>query len=101
MNNRRLFILSGLATLVGAPVLMATEASAQPMPIPERRHEGPPPRPPGRGYEWQPGHWNWNGRRYVWNRGRHVRPPRPGRHWEEGRWEERRGRQVWVPGSWR
>lgn len=110
MHQRRLFLLSGLAMLAGAPML-ASEALAQPRhappgrfepgPIPELRPEGPPPPPPGRGYGWQPGHWEWNGRRYVWVGGRHVRQRRPGGEWVPGHWEPRPRGPVWVPGRWR
>ncbi len=31
------------------------------------------PSPPGAYYVWRPGHWRWNGFRYVWIRGHYVR----------------------------
>ena len=39
---------------------------------------------------WQPGHWRWNGRHYVWVSGRYVEIPRHRHHWDSGHWENRR-----------
>lgn len=36
--------------------------------------ENVPPPPPGY-YVWRPGHWRWNGYRYVWARGHYVVRP--------------------------
>ncbi len=78
-------------------------AVAQPPypPVPPPRYEIVPP-PPGPRAAWVPGHWNWNGTRYVWIRGHYVRRgPHWGR-WAPGHWiwAPRVGRWVWRPGHW-
>src|SRR3954469_5818613 len=58
-------------------------------PIPPPRAEVVP-RPPHGRVVWEPGHWHWDGFRYVWIGGRYVeRGPRHG-HYAEGRW-------IWAP----
>jgi hypothetical protein len=94
--------------VVSAALLLAgiNTAGAQPpppnyAPIPPPRAEVVPP-PPGRRAVWQPGHWHWDGYRYIWVSGRYVdRRPRFGRY-VEGRWNwaPRQGRYVWVPAHW-
>ena len=57
---------------------------------------GPPPGP-ATGYVVEPGHWQWNGVRYVWI-GRHWISTRPGYvHFIPGHWN-RFGR--WIPAHW-
>lgn len=43
-------------------------------PAPAQVVESVPPPPPGY-YVWRPGHWRWNGYRYVWARGHYVIRP--------------------------
>ena len=65
--------------LVGAAVCAVGigSASAQPpppptyAPIPPPRAEVVPP-PPGGPMVWEPGHWHWDGYRYVWRPGHYV-----------------------------
>jgi len=82
--------------------------SAWAQPPPPRYATVPPPRdeivPPSRGgrYIWEPGHWHWNGRAYVWIGGRYV-PRHP--HYAQyvpGRWDwaPGMGRWVWRPAHW-
>ncbi|MCB8877180.1 hypothetical protein [Acidisoma silvae] len=95
--------LGGLALATGgiAVASLAPVADAQgypPMPPPpfERR---PPPPPPG--MIWEPGHYRWDGYRYVWVGG-HFRRGGPGyRQFVPGHWAWRGGRQVWIPQHWR
>lgn len=70
---------------------------------------GPPPPPPrevitvrpGPRHIWIPGHYGWDGRKYVWARG-YWTPPPPGRaSWIPGRWDYRNGGHVWIEGRWR
>lgn len=96
--------------VVGAAALLIGiglgSARAQPpppgyAPIPPPRSEIVPPPPRGR-VVWQPGHWHWDGFRYVWIAGRYVeRRPHFGRY-AEGRWvwAPRAGRWVWRPAQW-
>lgn len=49
---------------------------------------------------WVPGHWKWNGRKYVWKSGHwEVKPG--GKTWTPGHWEKRGRGWVWVKGRWR
>jgi hypothetical protein len=81
------------------PVVVAAPAPAMPAPIPPPRIETVPP-PPSAAYVWQPGHWHWNGFRYVWVPGRYVLRQAGWRHWVDGHWVLRGGAWVWVPGHW-
>jgi hypothetical protein len=70
-------------------------------PIPPPRPETVPP-PPGSRYVWEPGHWQWNGRQYVWISGRYIQRPPHHRRWQEGGWvwSPREGRWIWRPAHW-
>jgi hypothetical protein len=97
--RRRLFLAS-LALIPG----VARPAGAQEIPpygaIPPPRREVVPP-PPGTRYIWEPGHWHWNGRAYVWFRGHYViRQARWGEY-VPGHWDHRGPNWVWVPAHWR
>jgi hypothetical protein len=76
-------------------------APPPPAAVPAPRYEAVPP-PPGPRVVWQPGHWHWNGVRYVWFPGAYVER-RPGYghyvpgHW---RWSPGRGQYVWVAAHW-
>lgn len=88
-------VVSTVATAVGQP------RPPYP-PVPPPRYEAVPP-PPGARYAWVPGHWQWNGYRYVWIGGRYdIRQPGWG-HYAPGRWvwSAREGRWVWSPANWR
>jgi hypothetical protein len=67
-------------------------------PVPPPRYEPVPA--PRRGYYWEPGHWHWNGNRYVWFGGHYVGgPPRPGPY-IPGHWQWNGVRYIWVPAHW-
>jgi hypothetical protein len=99
MIRRRPLLLGTIGLGLGLGVL--GRAAAQPFrypPVPPPRVEPVPRRPPPGRVRWQPGHWHWSGRGYVWVPGRWV-PVGRGR-WAAGRWAWRRGAWVWVPGGW-
>ena len=52
-----------------------------------------------RGFEWVPGYWDWNGRRYTWVAGHHERV-RPGYVYARPEWRRDRGGWVMVRGGW-
>ncbi len=73
--------------------------------------EPPPPPPPaevevvpaspGVEYVWVGGYHRWDGRRYVWTRGRYERRPHAQARWEAAHWEARGRGRVFVEGRWR
>lgn len=97
---KRILAIAGAALIA----FSSTLAVAQPRPPvgpPAPRFERRPP-PRGGRFVWQPGHWHWDGRGYVWISGRYlIRQPGWGRY-VPGRWawRPRMGRWVWVPAHW-
>lgn len=121
MSRRaRMLIFLGLA----ASLAIAADASAAPIPggrapsgavvlvqgviispyaPPPPRYEVAPPPPPGRHsfVVWDPGHWNWDGRAWVWISGHYEERPHPHAVWVVGHWGHYRdGRWFWVPAHW-
>jgi len=89
--------LAGQAAIPGG-------AHAQPAypPMPPPRAQMPPP-PLGPHQAWVPGHWHWNGMRYVWIRPHPVWRGAGWYRWSRGQWvwAPRRGHWVWRPAHWR
>ncbi len=101
---RRLALLGagGAAVAAGLTVESMTPAQAQNYPpVPPPQFERPPPPPPGPRYVWQPGHWRWNGYRYVWFQGSYIHGGPHYAHFVPGHWGNRGGRWVWIPQHWR
>ncbi len=57
------------------------------------------PARPGAKAAWVDGHWQWNGKRYVWKTGHWVKNPKG--TWVPGHWKKNRGGHVWVKGHWK
>ena len=96
---KRMVIAGAALMLLG---LGAGTAAAQPPvpygPVPPPRYEMMPP--PRAGYFWEPGHWHWNGYRYVWIGGRWMGgPPRHGIY-IPGHWRWNGYRYIWIPAHW-
>ncbi|MDE2198709.1 MAG: YXWGXW repeat-containing protein [Rhodospirillales bacterium] len=68
-------------------------------PVPPLRAEVVP-RPPGPRFVWEPGHWHWNGRAYVWFRGHYIRPYAHRPHYVPGHWVRRGPGWVWLRAHW-
>ena len=66
---------------------------APPQPV----YEAVPVAPPGR--VWVAGHYEWNGRAYVWRRGYWV-DARPGYDWRPAQWVQVGPRWQYQPGGW-
>ncbi len=49
---------------------------------------------------WQPGHYDWNGRSYVWIPGQWVDRAGHGTLWQDGFWEQIAQTSRWVPPHW-
>ncbi|MBV9736282.1 MAG: YXWGXW repeat-containing protein [Acidisphaera sp.] len=80
---------------------LAGTASAQLYPpVPPPRFEPPRPAPPGppERYDWEPGHWEWDGYRYTWSDGHYVH--RQYGMFIPGRWGLRAGQWEWIPPHW-
>ncbi len=68
----------------------------------------PPPGPvieeptvaPAPGDVWIPGHWEWNGRQYVWAAGQWVGPPNTDSVWVPRHQEWNGHEWITVPGHW-
>jgi hypothetical protein len=75
-------------------------AQAQYAPVPPPRYEVVPPPPVGPRAVWEPGHWHWNGARYVWIGGRYVAFRPNYHHYVPGHWARRGGGFVWIPAHW-
>jgi hypothetical protein len=97
--KRLILALAATGALLGAAGASAEEVIIQVRP-PAIRHEVRP-HPPHRGVYWDPGHWQWGGREYVWISGHYVEPPRHGAVWIAGSWRARGHGWVWVDGHWR
>ena len=65
-------------------------------PPPMRREAIPNAR---RGYEWVPGYWSYNGRRYVWERG-HYERVRSGYVYQQPVWRQDRNGWYLDRGGW-
>jgi hypothetical protein len=94
------FIVGASGLIAGACVAVERDVVAAPPPA--LKAEIVPVLPPERAAleYWQPGHWRWNGREYVWVEGRYVVRPRPQAVWVAPHWDRRRSGWVFVEGHW-
>jgi hypothetical protein len=97
MNIRMKALLAAMAVTMA----VSTVAVAQPAMPPPVAEEGPPPAMPGpNGWVLEPGHWHWNGFRYVWIH-RHWIHAGPGfAHFVPGHWAPTGAGPRWVPAHW-
>jgi hypothetical protein len=102
MTSRRALFLGLFAACAAGMTAAQAQPAPPPLPygpIPAPRVEVVPVPPPGRRVVWEPGHWHWNGIRYVWIGGRYIPFRRRYVHYVPGAWVWR-GRWVWVPAHW-
>ncbi|HET8995938.1 MAG TPA: hypothetical protein VFN42_04660 [Acetobacteraceae bacterium] len=68
-----------------------------PPPIAESR-----PLPPvsAQALMWQPGHWDWNGSGYVWQKGQYVPGAGHGPLFQPGYWTQTPSGWSWQPAHW-
>src|SRR5436189_1653735 len=108
------YFAAALATILitagcaSQPTAVAHEPVSAPVILNRPLTKPPPPlrveatgRPPGPEYVWVSGHYEWNGRQYIWRAGRWVPKPYERAIYMEGYWEQRAGGWIWVPGTWR
>jgi hypothetical protein len=94
-----LIVASGLAgCAVEQPRPAERVVITRPAPPPPRAEYQPPP--PTERAVWDPGHWNWDGREYVWIGGHYIERPNVAMRWEPGHWVQQGGGWLWVEGSW-
>ena len=84
-----------LPAMAAVGVGVSVQVGAPPPPIVERI-----PVAPGPGYFWRPGHWYWNGARYVWRRGGYIVRPYARAVWVPGHWQQGPRRTYYVEGHW-
>jgi hypothetical protein len=79
---RRPILRTLLKGVVPVPAVLSLAACVYGPPPPHRHRPPPPPvvyeqppPPPAAYLVWQPGHWRWDGYRWVWDRGHYVRRP--------------------------
>ena len=88
-----------LATV--AVIGLSAAAMAQPYPPPPADQPEVVPPPPGGALVWRPGHWHWNGVRYVWVHGHYIARPAVYGHWVPGHWAPGGpGGWHWVDAHW-
>jgi YXWGXW repeat-containing protein len=100
MNRMRHTLLPALA-LALAGCYVTSEAVSPYPPVPAARAEVMP-KPPvsAEPLIWQPGHWDWDGRGYVWAPGQWVGRAGHGAMWQDGYWTLHNGGWAWVPAHW-
>ncbi|MBV9813486.1 MAG: YXWGXW repeat-containing protein [Acetobacteraceae bacterium] len=88
------------ATLAATLVACGASYPAYPqVPAPlEEQVSAPPPSPVP--LIWQPGHYDWNGAGYAWQRGQWVPRDGHGTLWQDGYWVREGERYRWVPAHW-
>lgn len=75
--------------------------AGDPPPIPPVRAERIPAPPSSRVTQiWQPGHWQWDGRDYVWLDGEWVARSGHGSLWQDGYWRRQGNDHVWIAAHW-
>jgi hypothetical protein len=91
----------GLGVAVSGCVERVVERPVTAAPPPARVEVVPAPPGPQEVWVWQPGHWRWNGREYVWTPGRYVEKPVRTAQWVPPEWVPRGNGWVFVEGHWR
>jgi hypothetical protein len=90
-----------IATCAFAPVQAQAQGRTEVIVVhkapPALRHEAIPAA--RRGYEWVPGYWAWNGRRYTWERG-HYERVRSGYVYQQPTWRQNRDGWYMDRGGW-
>jgi len=83
-------------------IVAAQAVIISPYAPPPPRYEVVPAPPPGRHsfVVWDPGHWNWDGRQWIWIPGHYEERPHPHAVWVVGHWAPRHGQWVWIPPHW-
>src|SRR5690349_16766591 len=96
---RKIFLMPLLGMMLAMAPLSAAELVIKvrpPISIHERRTVRPSPR-----HVWVGGYHRWDGRAYVWEKGRWEEPPRVHAVWVAPHYIHRQDGYVFVEGHWR
>jgi len=93
-----------IRAFVSMASLLAVMACAGPVgtppPVPPPQAEAQPLPPVSAEVQiWRPGHWDWDGRGYVWVRGEFQVKGNLSGQFQQGHWRQDQGGWVWQ--SWR
>jgi WXXGXW repeat (2 copies) len=94
---RRIFLVPLGTLLLGACTATSTAYPAVPAP---RAELVPVPPRSSVPLIWQPGHYDWDGARFLWVPGRWVDRAGHGTLWQDGYWRREGSGYVWVPAHW-
>jgi len=98
-NDVRKLILSAMLMVgagIGVSQAQIVVKVRPPRAVVERRSARP-----SRQHVWVRGYHRWDGKAYVWERGRWEAPPRPRAVWVAPSWQHRRDGYVFSEGRWR
>jgi hypothetical protein len=87
----------GFATVTNAARVVDVEIGVAPPPPPANAIVVEPA--PRVGYVYEPGHYGWDGQRYVWTEQQYV-PNREGHQWRRYTLEQRGDKWVYRAGHW-
>jgi hypothetical protein len=90
-----------LIAVLAVMMAVSTVAFAQPAFPPPPGEGGPPPPIPGpNGWLLEPGHWHWNGYKYVWIYRHWIRSAPGYVHFIPGHWGPSPTGPRWYPAHW-
>jgi hypothetical protein len=96
---RKLIAAALLTFAVGMGTALADDLVvkiAPPRAVVEHRDARPSPQ-----HVWIAGYHRWDGKAYVWEKGRWEVPPHPGAVWVAPRWTHRSDGYVFAEGHWK
>ena len=96
MARRGSLIAMAALCLLGC---MPASRSYPPVPAPPAEMVPAPPRS-SVPLIWQPGHYDWDGARYIWVPGHWVDRAGHGTLWQDGYWQRAGAGFTWVPPHW-
>jgi hypothetical protein len=103
MDHMKKIICTAAALLIASTIFTPVQSFAREHDLavriapPALRHEAVPAA--RHGYEWAPGYWNWNGRKYTWMRG-HWERAHAGYAFRATTWEQADGGWRMNRGGW-
>ena len=96
---RKIFLSTLFALAVGIGAAQAADIVvkvAPPRAVVEHREARP-----SKNHVWVAGYHRWDGKGYVWEKGRWEVPPKPHATWVAPQWHHRKDGYVFAEGHWR